>query len=69
VEITDNLKGSDELQLELVLTRRNAFGPLHHKPFTYTTGPRHFLSKGDNFTMNYMLYPGGLLENPRLLIY
>jgi hypothetical protein len=69
VEITDNLKGSDELALEVVLTRRNAFGPLHHTPFTYTTGPRHFLSTDEHFTLNYMLYPSGILENPRLLIY
>jgi len=69
VEITDNLKGSDELMLEVILTRRNSFGPLHHVPFTFTTGPQHFLSKGKNFTMNYMLYPSGILENPRLLVY
>lgn len=69
VEITENLEGADELDLEVVLTRRNAFGPLHHTPFTFTTGPRHFLSTGKNFTLNYMLYPSGILETPRLLIY
>lgn len=45
------------------------FTPLHHKPFTCITWPRHLLTTGENFTMNYMLYPSGLLENPRLLIY
>jgi hypothetical protein len=69
VEVTDNLQGAEALELELVLTRRNAFGPLHHTPFTYTTGPRHFLSMGENFTLNYMLYPSGILETPKLLIY
>ena len=69
IEITDNLEGVKELALKLVLTRRNSFGPLHHTPFAFVTGPPHFISKGKNFTNNYMLYPSGILENPRLLIF
>ena len=69
VEITDNLEGDKELSLEVVLTRRNSFGPLHHTPFAMIAAPPHFISKGRNFTNNYMLYPSGILENPRLLLY
>jgi len=69
VDITDNLNGSGELTLELILTRRNTFGPLHHVPFALVTGPGEFLSRGENFTRNYMLYPSGILQNPRLLVY
>jgi len=69
VEVTDLMEGAGELTLEVTLTRRNAFGPLHHTPFTSTTGPGHFLSTGNMFTMNYMLYPVGIMESPRLLIY
>jgi len=65
VDITDNLKGSDELLLEVVLTRMNTFGPLHHKP----NGRKSFLPEEKNFTMNYVLHPSGILENPRLLLY
>jgi hypothetical protein len=69
VDITDNLNGSDGLNLKVILTRRNSFGPLHHVPFAFVAGPPHFISKGKNFTNNYMLYPSGILENPRLLVY
>jgi len=69
VDITDQLNESAELTLELVLTRRNTFGPLHHNPLNFITGPGHFLSTGEMFTMNYMLYPSGILKNPRLLVY
>ena len=42
---------------------------IFHTPFAFVTGPPHFNSKGKNFTNNYMLYPSGILENPRLLIF
>jgi len=61
--------GSEGLELKVVLTRRNTFGPLHHVPFASITGPIHYVSQGDNFTHNYVLYPSGILASPRLLVY
>lgn len=53
-----------ELIVEVVLTRRNTFGPLHQ------TGPRDmchpgcFLTEGDLYTTEYVLHPAGLLAPP-----
>ena len=69
VDITDHLDGSGMLELKVVLTRRNTFGPLHHVPFAAITGPIHYVSQGDNFTSNYVLYPSGILKNPHLLVH
>jgi hypothetical protein len=60
---------SNDLTLEVVLTRRNAFGPLHHTPFNTTTGPGHFTTQGDRFSMNYILYPSGIMEPPSLKLF
>ena len=69
LDITESLEESNELILEAVLTRRNAFGPLHHTPYNEITSPKHFITTGKNFTINYELFPGGILDNPKLLIY
>ncbi len=69
VEVTDNLKGTQLMTLKVILTRSNSFGPLHHVPFATVTSPQTYLSRGKNFTKNYTLYPSGILENPRLLLY
>jgi len=69
VDITNNLEESREMELKVVMTRSNTFGPLHHIPFPEVTGPPTYLSRGANYTNNYVLYPSGILENPRLLIY
>jgi hypothetical protein len=69
VDITGDLAASRELELKVVMTRSNTFGPLHHFPFPEVTAPPTYLSKGANFTNNYVLYPSGMLENPRLLIF
>jgi len=69
LDVTSALERSNKLTLEVVLTRRNAFGPLHHYPFNTTTGPGHFLTQGERFSMNYILYPSGILETPSLKIY
>lgn len=68
-DITENLKMNGKLSLEVVLTRRNTFGPLHAFPFSNTTGPKQFTTQGKNFTMDYVLYKNGILENPILKIY
>lgn len=65
-DITENLTQGNALKLEVVLTRRNTFGPFHFTPFTGTTGPDNFTSKGKNFTMQYILNRSGILQNPIL---
>jgi hypothetical protein len=49
-------------EVELVLTRRNTFGPLHLTPKSRAwIGPQEFRSKGENWSDDYQLYPAGLL--------
>jgi hypothetical protein len=50
-------------EVELVLTRRNTFGPLHLNPKEQLhIGPTHFRSKGKNWSDSYQLYPTGLIS-------
>lgn len=63
------LGGKGDVELELVLTRRNTFGPLHLVPAIVAAyGPEHFVSEGENFSNDYMLIPSGILGNPQLII-
>ncbi|MCX7046178.1 MAG: glycosyl hydrolase [Candidatus Sumerlaeota bacterium] len=56
-----------EIELEVVLTRRNTFGPLHQIPLKAEAyGPGNFTTEGENFSQNYMLYPSGLLQAPEI---
>ena len=51
--------------LEVVLTRRNTFGPLHQVPLRASGyGPDNFITEGTGFTEEYQLYPAGLLQPP-----
>jgi hypothetical protein len=67
-DVTDLIKGQRELLLDIVLTRRNTFGPLHllprEQPFIV---PMSFRSEGLAFAADYVLYPSGLLEEPRIV--
>jgi hypothetical protein len=55
----------ETLDLEVFLTRRNTFGPLHQVPLrTGAYGPGNFITEGVSFTDAYQLYPAGLLEPP-----
>lgn len=55
-----NLRG-----IEVVLTRRNTFGPLHQFPREAPSyGPGNFVTEGEGWSRDYMLYPQGLLEKP-----
>ncbi|MBD3173788.1 MAG: hypothetical protein GF320_01300 [Armatimonadia bacterium] len=65
-EVTDLLaKGG--LTVEVVLTRRNVFGPLHQLPKRVGGyGPENFISEGQAFSEEYQLYPSGLLSAPKL---
>lgn len=66
-EVTEMLSGKDTLTAELVLTRRNTFGPLHAVPLRAGgCDPGNWVTSGDSFTDEYMLYPAGLLEAPVL---
>jgi hypothetical protein len=53
--------------VELALTRRNTFGPLHLLPVDQMwIGPDSFRSEGDNWTDSYQLIPAGLLAAPEV---
>ena len=55
------------LALEVVLTRRNTFGPLHQIPLRDRAyGPGNFTTDGADFSEEYQLYPAGLLEAPEV---
>ncbi|MFP4379867.1 MAG: glycosyl hydrolase [Candidatus Sumerlaeia bacterium] len=68
LDITDFVEGdSIELGLEVLGTRRNAFGPLHWNASREErgwTGPWQFILGGDEVTDAYVLEPHGLLEAP-----
>ena len=51
--------------MEVILTRRNTFGPLHQLPALVDGyGPGNFLSKGDRWSDGYVTLPQGLLGQP-----
>lgn len=68
LDVTDLLKKSKgTLDLEVVTTRRNSFGPLHEFPSsTNAVGPGNFLTTGDRFKDDYVVVPTGLLAAPEL---
>jgi len=69
-DITDEVKGSPTIELQVVLTRRNTFGPLHQVPRKVAGyGPDNFVTTGKAFTQEYMLYPSGLLAEPVVYTY
>lgn len=56
----ENLKG-----IEVVLTRRNTFGPLHENPKRAGAyGPGNFMTAGKNWSEDYLFYEQGLLGEP-----
>jgi hypothetical protein len=61
---TEALQGG-ELSVQVVLTRRNTFGPLHQVPLRADGyGPGNWTTGGKGWSQNYQLYPAGLLEAP-----
>lgn len=55
------LANAATLDLEIVLTRRNTFGPLHLVPaIARSYGPGSFTTKGDSFANEYQFLPAGL---------
>lgn len=69
LNITNELaRDKSYLEVELMITRRNTFGPLHQIPFSRATGPENFITTGNNVTHNYVLFSSGLLLPPQLII-
>lgn len=65
LDITSYAQGEDSFWLEVVLTRRNTFGPLHQLPArTGAYGPESFVTEGEKYTDKYVLLPSGLSEKP-----
>ena len=65
IDVTDWLQKKEPLFVDVVLTRRNTFGPLHYIPaIAYAYGPESFVSNGDYFTADYALLPNGLMSPP-----
>jgi hypothetical protein len=57
--------GMEQAILEVVLTRRNTFGPLHDNVKNRShNGPDHWLTEGDDYSERPVLIPSGLLEAP-----
>ena len=53
--------------LEVVLTRRNTFGPLHQKPkHAWAYAPDNFMTEGSAWSPDYELYEQGLLKKPSM---
>ena len=64
-DITDLLGGDDDIELELILSRRNTFGPLHQIPLRDAWyGPENWITEGAAFSDDWVLYPAGMLEAP-----
>ncbi|MCD9020190.1 hypothetical protein [Cohnella silvisoli] len=56
------------LELEVILTRRNTFGPLHQLPLhTPAYGPENWITGGKHFSDDYVLLPSGILSAPKLI--
>jgi len=68
-DVTNEVTTGDTLEVQVVLTRRNTFGPLHQVPLRADGyGPGNWTTDGDGWSQNYQLYPAGLLEPPLLSI-
>jgi hypothetical protein len=64
-DISDIVSNAKEIRVEVVLTRRNTFGPLHQLPLRpWAYGPFSFVPEGKSYSENYTLIPYGLLADP-----
>ena len=70
LDLTQAARNGEPALLNVVLTRRNTFGPLHQVPaLVGAYGPGNWTTEGDSFTMErYMLLPAGLTHRPSLLL-
>lgn len=69
-DITSLLRdGKNNLEIEIVSSRRNILGPLHHASrYPVWTGPGEFVSSGSAWTDNYISVPYGLMKPPVLSV-
>ncbi|MFA6174014.1 MAG: hypothetical protein WC701_10080, partial [Kiritimatiellales bacterium] len=59
----------DAAEVEIILTRRNTFGPLHDAvKGRMHTGPDHWLTEGGNFSPEPVVIPSGLLSAPGVFL-
>jgi hypothetical protein len=66
-EITQDLRDGDTIFVDVVLTRRNTFGPLHLVPKrSGAYGPGHWTTGGKQWSDDYQLWEAGLLAPPRV---
>jgi hypothetical protein len=66
-DVSDWILQGRELRLELILTRRNTFGPLHLLPAKHPFyGPDQFITSGESYSRSFIFWPNGLLCQPRL---
>ena len=70
LDLTQVAEKGDTAELNVVLTRRNTFGPLHALPaLVGAYGPENWVTEGSSFTMDqYVLLPAGLTHQPELII-
>ena len=54
------LEPSDKIEIELSLTRRNTFGPLHRLPLVKGGGPDGFITNGERWSDDFVTIPSGL---------
>jgi hypothetical protein len=67
--ITEDAAKNKSLSLELVLNRRNTFGPLHQVPKRSAGyGPPNWITGGAGWSDDYQFYPSGLLQPPVIAI-
>ncbi|MEP4079384.1 hypothetical protein [Haloferula sp.] len=67
-ELTKARPDCEFIDLELILTRRNTFGPLHQIPLRdFWYGPENWITEGGAFSEEWMLFPAGLLEAPEVI--
>lgn len=59
-----------ELKIEVSLTRRNTFGPLHYAPIASGGyGPELFVQYGEDYTDKYCLIPQGISDRVTVKLY
>lgn len=67
VDITDHAATNGYVNLDIILTRRNTFGPLHQVPLHVSGyGPGNWVTEGAGFVETPNLWPSGLLAPPIL---
>ena len=60
-EVTESDVAKGSVTCELILTRRNTFGPLHNTTVIENmSGPASFRTEGENWTNEYTVLPAGL---------